>query len=253
MFYQFSHLASPDYLKIERGCDFSFQPHMHQCFEIIMICAGEMRITVDGYDFLLNKGQAVLIFPNQIHALHSDKSEHMLCIFSPRLVQAYASRVTDKVPRDNRFWPDEYLMRALEGMEDASDTVEKKGVLYSLCGQFDKTARYKTRRADSQNLLYRIFSFVEKEFAGDCSLTELADRIGYDYSYLSRYFKKTVGISFHSYVNHYRLSYACYLMENSDRSILRCALESGYISIRSFNRNFKEQFGITPAQYRKRI
>ncbi len=253
MFYQFSHLGSPDYLKIERGCDFSFQHHMHQCFEIIMIRAGEMRITVDGCDFLLNKGQAVLIFPNQIHALHSDHSKHLLCIFSPRLVQAYALRVSDKIPQDNRFWPDEYLIRALDRMEGASDTVEKKGVLYSLCSQFDRTAQYKTRRADSQNLLYRIFSFVEKEFAGDCSLTELAARIGYDYSYLSRYFKKTVGISFHSYVNHYRLSYACYLMENSDRSILRCALESGYVSIRSFNRNFKEQFRITPAQYRKSI
>ncbi|MBQ8893511.1 MAG: AraC family transcriptional regulator [Clostridia bacterium] len=250
MFYQFTHLGSPDYLKIERGQNFNFPPHLHQCFEVITLLSGEMEVTVDGHAFALHAGEGLLIFPNQIHDLRSEQSEHLLCIFSPRLVQAFATRLAGQIPKGNRFTPDPYLIQALGTLESAGPA-EKKGVLYLLCGQFDREAVYETRPADREKLLWRIFSFVEQEFAGDCSLAALASAIGYDYSYLSRFFRKTVGISFNAYVNHYRLSHACYLMENTDFPILRCALESGYDSLRSFNRNFKSSLGCTPAEYRK--
>lgn len=97
----------------------------------------------------------------------------------------------------------------------------------------------------------KIFAFVEESFASDCSLKKLAEKIEYDYAYLSRIFRKIVGISYNAYVNHYRLSHACYLMENTDFSIIQCAMESGYESIRSFNRNFKAYLGMTPTEYRE--
>lgn len=251
MFYQFNHLASPNYFKIERDKNFNFPPHLHQCFEVIIILSGKMQLTVNTKNYTLTKNQALLIFPNQIHSLHSTDSEHILCIFSPHLVQAFTTKAIGKIPKNNFFLPDKYLINVLKHINSTSNTTEKKGVLYSLCSQFDKSALYETRQTDNENLLFKIFSFVESEYKNDCSLNKLANNIGYDYSYLSRYFKKIVGISFNTYVNHYRLSYACYLMENSNLSIMECALESGYISLRSFNRNFKEYFKITPIQYRK--
>ncbi len=253
MFYEFNHLGSPDYLKIEEGRDFSFPPHLHQCFEIIVLLSGKMRITIDDKSFVIKEKQAVFIFPNQIHSLDSTKSEHILCIFSPHLVRAYATKVYDKLPKNNKFQPDEYLIKALEGLELASSSAEKKGVLYSLCGQFEKNAIYDKKQIENENLLYKIFSFVEENFGGDSSLSNLSKKIGYNYSYLSRYFKKATGLSFNSYVTNYRLSHACYLMENTEQSILQCAYESGFISLRSFNRCFKENFEITPTQYRKNI
>lgn len=251
MFYQFNHLGSPDYLKLEIGENFSFQPHLHQCFEIIIILSGEMQITVDQKDFTLKKNEALLIFPNQIHSLRSDKCKHMLCIFSPKLVQAFSSKLAGKTPVNNKFIPDEYLVNALSKLNPQSKTSERKGVLYSLCSQFEKNAEYILKTTDKQNLLYKIFSFVENNYKKECSLTELAASTGYDYSYLSRYFRKTVGISFNAYVNHSRLSHACYLMKNSDMPIIQCAYDSGFTSLRSFNRNFKAYYKITPAEYRK--
>lgn len=250
MFYEFNHLGSPDYLKIERGENFSFPPHLHSCFEIIILLSGQMNITVDDHDFIVNQGEALLIFPNQIHSLSSTCSEHILCIFSPNLVKTYATKTSGKIPETNKFFPDTYLINTLKSLDVNSTSAEKKGLLYLLCGQFEKTATYKEKTADREKLLYQIFAFVEEEFSGDCSLKKLSEKVGYNYAYLSRFFKKIVGISFNSYVNHYRLSNACYLMDTSNCSILQCALESGYDSIRSFNRNFKEHFGITPAQYR---
>ncbi len=253
MFYEFKHLGSPDYLKIEKSTNFSFPAHLHQCFEIIIILSGQMKITVDNKIFVLGENEALLIFPNQIHALESTKSEHVLCIFSPRLVQAYATKLTDHIPTNNKFCPDRYLIGALEDLNISSSSAEKKGILYSLCGQFDKSAEYVKKNTDRKKLLHKIFSFVEDNFSDRCSLSDLSNILGYDYSYLSRYFKKIIGISFNAYVNHYRLSHACYLMENTTQTISQCAYSSGFSSLRNFNRCFKEYLEITPTQYLKTI
>lgn len=253
MFYQYNHLGSPDYLKIENGTDFSFPSHLHQCFEIIVIHSGEMTIKVDDKFFVLREKEAILIFPNQIHSLESTESEHILCIFSPQLVNAYATKVSDKLPENNKFYPDEYLINALSSLETSSSSADKKGVLYSLCGQFDKTATYEQKQLGNGKLMYKIFSFVEANFSRDCSLLALSRETGYHYSYLSRYFKKYIGFSYNSYVVHFRLSHACYLLENTTLPILQCAYDSGFISLRSFNRNFKEYLGVTPSEYLKNL
>lgn len=253
MLYQFHHLDSPNNITVEKGVDFSFPLHLHQCYELIVLSSGEMTVAVDGRDYTLVPGKAIMIFPNQLHALRSDHSEHCLCIFSPHLIQAYASAMNNLMPKSNLFTIDPYLQQALQALHNDSSTAEKKGVLYSACAQFHKQASFNTRTPGKEGLLQSIFRFVESEFAGDCTLLSLSDRLGYDYSYLSRFFKKSVGMSFNTYVNHYRLSHACYLMEDHRLSILSCALDSGYTSMRSFNRNFKLLLNISPTEYRKNL
>lgn len=252
MFYEFNHIASPGYLKIERGRNFSFPPHLHQCFEVILLLSGKMQIMVNDKTFELSEKEALLVFPNQIHSLQSLESEHILCVFSPDLVQEYAVRLAGKIPQDNLFVPDRYLADALCNLNADFTTTYKKGVFYSLCAQFDKDRCYEIRQTDTDGLLNKIFAFVEESFSSDCSLKKLAERTGYDYAYLSRIFRKIVGISYNAYVNQYRLSHACYLMENTNFPIIGCALESGYESVRSFNRNFKNYLNMTPTEYREK-
>ena len=252
MFYEFKHIGSSDYFVKEYGEDFSFPPHMHLCFELIVVLGGEMTVTVDGNEKLLGEGEALLIFPNQLHALSSKKSRHMLCIFSPDLVSAYSSKTEKVIPDDNFFVLDKYLLSAVDRMSEDASLIAKKGILYSICSAFDESAVYIPRRSGQKGLLSGIFAFVEQNFASECTLEELSAQLGYDYAYLSRCFKKSTGISYVSYLNIYRLNKACYLLDNTDRSILQCALDSGYSSLRTFNRNFKNHFGISPAEYRKK-
>jgi AraC-like DNA-binding protein len=252
MFYEFQHIGSSDYFLKEYGEDFSFPPHMHLCFELITVLEGEMRVTVDGGETVLHRGEALLIFPNQLHSLESEKSRHMLCIFSPDLVRAYSSKTEKSLPKSNFFIPDSYLLETLDKTTENAKTIAKKGLLYSLCSSFDENATYQPRKSGQKGLLSEIFAFVEENFAAQCTLEELSAQIGYDYAYLSRSFKKAAGISYVSYLNIYRLNKACYLLDNTDKSILQCAFEVGYSSLRTFNRNFKNHFGISPAEYRKK-
>lgn len=251
MFYEMHHLGSPDYMRVETGNDFSYLPHLHQCFEIIIVLNGEMKVTVDDKEYILHKKEALMIFPNQIHALYSEHNEHVLSIFSPKLVQAYSAKVSGKLPVNGLFMADDYLIEQLKGVDRSSSIAEKKGIMYMLCARFDSGAEYRKSPSYSGNLLYKVFSFVEENFSSECKLLDLAMGIGYEYSYLSRSFKKATGLSFNNYVNIRRLTEVCYLLENTDMPVVRCALECGYTSLRSFNRIFKEHYGITPTKYRE--
>lgn len=251
MFYQFQHSDISEYTKKEYGRNFSFPMHLHQSFEFITVFEGEMTVTVDNLTYNLTPGKALMIFPNQLHSLSSSDSSHMLCIFSKDLIKTYANKVSELLPLSNLFSPKCYLIDELNDLNESSSLTEKKGVFYSLCSQFDKTANYIQRKTDDKNILYQIFKFVELNYNKECSLYELAAQTGYSYSYLSRYFKKIVGLSFNTYVNQFKISKACYLLDNTDCSILNCSLECGYESLRSFNRNFKEILSITPNEYRK--
>ena len=252
MFYQSNHIDSPDYIKLERGTDFSFPLHLHQCFEVIVVLSGEMKITVDTQEYTLQEGGALLIFPNQIHSLASEKSEHILCIFSPQLVKAYTSLHAEHIPVSGQFLPDAYLVRQMQQLCADDSVIEKKALLYAFCAAFERNARYTERRQPQGDLLGTVFRFVEEEFQNDCSLTRLSKVIGHEYSSLSRYFSKAVGISYNTYVRNYRLSHACYLLTNTENTVLECALDSGYTNARSFNRHFLALYGITPSEYRSR-
>ena len=253
MFYQFSHHASGDYFVKEYGENFNFPAHLHLCFELITLLSGEMTVNVDNRTYTLRSGDALLIFPNQIHSISSEESKHLLCIFSSDLVQAYSSKTEKLVPESNFFVPDPYLIKALDSLPDASKSFYKKGVLYSLCADFDTGAAYTKKDSVQSDLLSKIFLFIEKNYDKECSLASLSQCLGYDYTYLSRYFRRATGISFTEYLCQYRLGHACRLLENSRLSVLQCALGSGFSSLRSFNRNFKSRYLLTPQEYRARV
>jgi len=251
MFYQFQHYGVSKTFSKESGKNFSFPMHLHQFFELITVTHGEMEVMVDGCVYTIQKGEAILVFPHQLHALSSKNSRHMLCIFSPDLIQAYSRKYAAKIPVNNQFQLPPDRLEQLKRIDEDASIFEKKGFLYAACADFDACATYKNRVQNQESLLYTCFDFVERHYRQDCSLDALSQTISFSYSYISRYFKKITGISFNEYVNQYRISKACNILTDSDCSVLECAYEVGYTSLRSFNRNFKQYTGITPKEYRK--
>ena len=250
MKYQFEHSKGSDYLKKEIGIDFNFPLHLHQSFELIMIRSGEMTVTVDSKRYLLKENEAILIFPNQIHSLSSTKSEHTLFIFSPFIVQAYYSRISGHLPENGKFILSENVANMLNVLEEDSSLEIKKGTLYFVCGIFDKNADYVLKGDKYEATIYKLFLFIDNNYTHRCTLKDAQKEIGLNYAYLSRLFKKYTGISFNEYVNFMRLNRACYLMDNTDATIIECAYGSGYITMHTFERNFKEMYKMTPIEYR---
>lgn len=252
MFYELKHPLTADYHKTEEGENFEFPAHMHHCFELLCVTEGEMTAEVDEKTYTLTAGESLLIFPNQIHSMRTPDgkhSRHILCLFASRLVSAFMEKTTSKIPDDNRFALDGFYIRQMK--ELSGSKIALKGFLYSVCGIFDESAVYRDTDDRPPMLLHTVFRFVEDNYTKACSLYDLSRHTGYDYAYLSRYFKKNVGISYNDYVNQYRISAACYLLQNREMTILDIASECGFNTVRSFNRHFREQLNTTPAEYRK--
>lgn len=252
MLYQFEHFGISEHFCKEYGTNLNFPSHLHQSFELVTVLSGEMQVTVDSEVYTIRKNEGILIFPHQLHSMKSTECEHMLCIFSPEIVKEYYRKTVGKVPVCAKFHISDYSADSLHRLQDESSKIKKKGVMYTLCAEFDDTAEYVTKKSDSENLLYRIFEFVEKNYNKDCSLESLSADTGFSYHYLSRYFRNSVSITFNTYVNLYRISKACYMLNNTDCTVIQCALECGYTSLRSFNRNFKLCTNLTPIEYRNK-
>ena len=252
MIYEFQHFGSSEYFRKEAGKNLNFPNHLHQSFEVVTILSGSTNITIDNKLHRLHPNDSVLIFPNQIHSFECNECEHLLYIFSPELVKSFSTKTSKKIPINNFFKLDNYFLDAYKKLSENDSKIKKKGMLYLICASFDEQAEYVEKCNEDKNLLHTIFNFVETNYDKDCSLEHLSLKTTYSYSYLSRYFKNTVGISFNAYVNQYRISKACYILTNSNCSILQCALECGYNSLRSFNRNFMSILSVSPKEYRER-
>lgn len=251
MFYQGQHFGVSEYFCREQGENFSFPTHLHHSFELITALEGELTVKVAQATYELRPGEGVLIFPEQIHSLTSTKSRHLLFIFSSDLVSTYASRHAAEIPCSNRISVPPYALEQLLELNERSSVMRIKAMLYLVCAMLDEQTGYVRRRSEEQGLLRRIFDYVESNYRGACDLTSVSNAVGYHRAYLSRYFGEATSMTFVSYVNRYRVSKACHLLKNTDRSVLDCALECGYRSLRSFNRNFKTVIGLTPKEYRR--
>lgn len=230
----------------------SFPYHFHRSFEFICAVGGCLELLADGRSYLLSEGTAALIFPNQLHAFSPKGSARItIVIFSPDLVGDFSAHCQGRLPDTNCF-----PFPPVEAKElQFSNLYLRKSFLYRICGCLCGHTDFSPREAAGRGmpLLHRILSYMEEHLEEDCSLKGAAHALGYDYTYLSRFFLGQMGISFTAFLNQYRISRACHLLADTSESVSFVAMKCGYGSLRTFNRNFRRLTGRTPLEYRRRF
>ncbi|KAB2935154.1 MAG: AraC family transcriptional regulator [Leptonema illini] len=86
----------------------------------------------------------------------------------------------------------------------------------------------------------------------DLDMPAVASRLGLRPQQLSEFFNGYLGISFHAFLNRYRIADAKrMLLDHPDQTVLSIAYESGFNSKSSFNSAFLKETGKTPTQFRQ--
>jgi YesN/AraC family two-component response regulator len=106
-------------------------------------------------------------------------------------------------------------------------------------------------QSDEKLLITAMRQYIDKHFGEDISLQALADKVGYNYKYVSRVFKEYTGYNISDYINMVRITKAKELIEESDMTIKEIQNIIGIPSRTTFNRVFKKHEGIPPSQYRQ--
>lgn len=104
-------------------------------------------------------------------------------------------------------------------------------------------------KAEKPQLLDRIMAFVEAHYTEEIRIGELSKQLFVSSSTVSHLFKEKMGVSFYRYVSQRRLIAAKTLIERG-QLLEDVAVQTGFADYSGFYRAFKQEYGISPRQYR---
>ena len=96
-----------------------------------------------------------------------------------------------------------------------------------------------------------VLNYISKYYTEPITLRSCSDTLGFNESYLSTMFRKSMGMTCSSYVQLLRLNQATWLLTQTQLPVTEVAAKSGFASIKTFHCVFKYQYGIAPGEYRK--
>ncbi|MBL8993512.1 MAG: helix-turn-helix domain-containing protein [Spirochaetia bacterium] len=113
--------------------------------------------------------------------------------------------------------------------------------------------RVQTDDSEVRVKVRNVLTYINEHLREDISQQALARKLSISPSAFSHWFKKNVGLNFITYVNRLRIYLACLLLIETDKSVTEVALESGFVNLSHFHKQFRELKKTTPAQYQRSI
>jgi AraC-like DNA-binding protein len=100
-------------------------------------------------------------------------------------------------------------------------------------------------------ITHRVLQLIHHQYTGGLTLNAVAEQLCVQPSYLSRQFKKDVGMTFTQYLMGYRLKRAVILMRETTLPLTEIAMMVGFDSSAYFSTCFKSVYESSPSAYRR--
>ena len=114
----------------------------------------------------------------------------------------------------------------------------------------DAVRRQRYQVGDYSEPIKKTVEFLSLNYSQKITLPQLAKRIGLSEVYLSKIFKREVGMTIFQYIAHLRCTQAAEMLKGSDISIQEISSYVGYPDNNYFVKVFKTYYGMTPSEYR---
>jgi AraC-like DNA-binding protein len=108
------------------------------------------------------------------------------------------------------------------------------------------TARFQRERVEAAKL------FLNAHFRERLGLVQVARAVHLSPYHLCRLFKRETGAAIHQYQNRLRLRAALDALSDPRRDLTGLALDVGYFDLSHFSNAFRQEFGISPSEFRRR-
>lgn len=150
------------------------------------------------------------------------------------------------LPPDEAYDISEAMLQRLENaktIKELHDIMELTAVILAHEVQ-------KNKHKKSSYVLEQCKNYISRNIFRRIYLNEMAEYVGMNSSYLSRFFSEKEGIPLQQYIQREKVRTACNLLKYSDRSVADIAQYMGFQSQSSFSRVFKRWQAVTPLEYR---
>jgi AraC-like DNA-binding protein/quercetin dioxygenase-like cupin family protein len=247
-----------------------YEAHMHTATEVVLTLEGCVEYTVEDQLYRVEKGEILVIPPDRPHALSMEEgSSRLLFLFEPEPVMGMRD-IRGLTGSFNRVFylrdGSETHLRIREMLQKAADVYRSGDLMwntvcysymmriYAALGQHYLEGRAFSRPGSGRNVDSEVITasmnYINSHYQENLTLDAVADFSGFSRFYFSRSFKKQTGYSFKDYLCQKRLQVAADLLTRTDMPMKKVATQSGFGSVATFNRVFREYKGCTPTKYR---
>ncbi len=265
---------------LAQDCPESFPLHWHQYVEIMALphdanVHTAPSVTVNNTNYALQPGDVIIAWSGELHEIHNNSDKQVIALqFPGNLITEFP----EFMPLLNSFrsmhmisakeYPElsQQLQGHLNHMSELkiSDTpFSNVEILICLYELFIALGTYVREHQPSHNLdltegshqslskMTQACSYISENCEQVITLDDIAEQFGFSSYYFSRLFKSATGYNFTEYLTLQRVKRAQLFLADSDMNITEIAFSSGFKSISSFNRAFRQFRGCAPRDYRK--
>ena len=259
--------------------------HQHPQYEINLIETGSARRVVGDLEAEVSGREVILIGPRTPHRWHqirpaTDAGARNRAAFW--VVAFSRTSFGETLLGASEFAPlSDLLDRAGSGLAFGADTTDATAPLIktigsetglqrastitalfaALCGAEDTwpltTDQYATNAAGNHGRVDAIVRYYmdEKQLLDQVrpSLDAAASMAGLSVPSVTRLFRAVTGDSLIGHITRLRIARACTLLERSNETVASIAAECGFANLSHFNRQFRQQNGESPREYRRRV
>lgn len=255
----------------------NYPTHWQPSFEVIMPKKNIYTVYIENKKVILYPNEILFISPGVLHRIEAPKEgDRYILLFDPNLIQKipgleslptalypfvyYSGENKNLILKMNKH------MDTIYAMNDSEEPL-KYAFIYSeilqltLLALKNKTnAPVKKKKCSDEhcnkyiNKFLDVCDYINKNCSDDISISELARTCGFSESHFIRLFKQFTNITYHSYLNQCRINKAKQLLTtNPILTITEISYQTGFNSLATFNRVFKQHAKYSPTQYRNML
>ena len=241
----------------------SFGPALKPHYLVHYILSGKGRFSIGGKEYPLEAGYGFLITPDELAFYQADESDPWTYVwvgFSGTQAAEYIGNIGLSV-RQPIFKSEESeeLYRIVKDMMEHNTfglTHDLRrngqlGVFLSIIAEGTKVAE---NEADKANTYVRkAVSFIQSNYCNPIKVTDVADYVCINRSYLYTLFQNSMGMSPQQFLATFRITKATELLQLTALPIESIALSCGYQDPLVFTKAFKQMKKMSPTCYRREM
>lgn len=247
-----------------------FPEHRHTSCELMYLHEGEISILCDEKEFEIKSGMLYIIPSCVVHrSVIKNRATYRrtLIFLNPwTYSRAYYSEpindllmgfsVNEPVAVIDDFGCDELLDKIKK--ELSADDLLSEDIIVSIVTEIlagiIRTANYINNRSRSPGkLVSDVQRYIQENCGSQVMISDIADRFYISKYYLTHIFKEQTGMSPRQFLTYTRLSKVYNLLHEPDLKISAISERCGFTSPSDMTRKFREQYGVTPMQFRREL
>jgi AraC-like DNA-binding protein len=248
--------------------------HWHDAVEIIMPLKNEYKITVGETEYLLPENDVIIVPPGELHSMPAIPGRRLIfqcdnsvlsdvtvlepvtrVMVSPIVINSSLNKDLHKLAQKT--------MLDIQSLYTSNSELSDVKIYLKVIELFMAISEIQLQQqkvimdCDDEKLgeynekFGTVLKYIDNNYMYDITLDQLADVAGYSKYHFSRIFKQYNSMSYLQYINARRTKAAETLLLDPEIPITEVAMRSGFKSLTTFNRIFKDIKHCTPTDFKK--